>query len=149
RVVLVAGCAVRVRLAGVGGAGLGPLELGVAAAGLGEEVLDDAGVLGHGIGDELEGRGQAHAGLAAHLAAAHAGGAGQRRSGALTLLVGAGDGVEDRGVLEVAGDAHLGDGHEAEARVLDPGVEHGRDDDLDAVGELAGAGTVVHGVWYS
>src|SRR5699024_7921470 len=39
RVVLVAGCAVRVRLAGVGGAGLGPLELGVAAAGLGEEVL--------------------------------------------------------------------------------------------------------------
>src|SRR5699024_2871510 len=143
---LLAGLAIRIRLPRVGGPGLRLLELGVAAAGLAEEVLDDAGVLGDRVGDELEGGGQADTGLAAHLAAEHPGGALERGGGALALLVGAEDGVEDGGVLEVAGDAHVGDRHEAETRVLDPGGWEGGDEDLDAGGPAEGGGGVVHGV---
>ena len=47
-------------------------------------------------------------------------------------------------VLQVTRDPDVRDGHEAQARVLDPGVEHLRDDLLDALAELAGAGCVRH-----
>ena len=59
-------------------------------------------------------------------------------------LLGAEHGVEDRGLLGVTGDADVGDGDEAEARVLDPTLEHLGDDHLDPVGDLADAG-VAHG----
>ena len=48
-------------------------------------------------------------------------------------------------MLEVAGHAGVGDRDEAEALVLDLVLEVLRDDDLDAVGNLAGAGWVCHG----
>ena len=99
-----------------------------------------AAVSGSGVGDELERRREPDAGLLADLGAEHALGALQRRGGVRALLVGAEDGVEDRGLLQVAGDPGVGDGDEAEARVLDPDLERLGDDDLDAVGELAGAG---------
>ena len=53
-------------------------------------------------------------------------------------------GVEDRGLLGVTGDADVGDGDEAEPRVLDPSLEHLGDDHLDPVGDLADAG-IGHG----
>ena len=58
-------------------------------------------------------------------------------SAASSSPVGVEDGVEDRGLLRVAGDPDVGDGHEPEARVLDPSLQHLRDDHLDPVGDLA------------
>ncbi len=49
------------------------------------------------------------------------------------------DRVEDRRLLVVPRDADVGDGDEAEPRVLDPPLEHLGDDDLDPVGDLAHA----------
>ena len=61
----------------------------------------------------------------------------QGRGRAGQLLVLAQHGVEDRGLLGVAGDADVGDGDEAEPRVLDPPLEHLGHDHLDPVGDLA------------
>ena len=54
-------------------------------------------------------------------------------------------GVEDRGLLQVAGDPDVGDRDEAEPRVLDPHLERLGDHDLDPVGQLARTRGVHHG----
>ena len=62
------------------------------------------------------------------------------KTGEVRALVGTARGehrVEDRCLLGVTRDPDIGHGHEAEPRVLDPSLEHLRDDDLDPVGDLA------------
>src|SRR5690606_16913521 len=136
---------VRVRVARIGGARAERLELGVALAGLEQRGVERRGRLGHRVQVELERGRQADARLLADLGADHAGRALQRGGRPRTLLVGAVDGVEDRGVLQVPRHPHVGDRDEAEPRVLDPRVDHLRDDHLDAVGELACPRVVDHG----
>ena len=62
--------------------------------------------------------------------------AGER--GGLLLGLVAHDGVEDRGLPQVTGDAHVGDRHETKSRILDPALQHLSHDDLDPVGQPAG-----------
>ena len=83
---------------------------------------------------EVQRRRQPDAGLLADLGADDALRALQRGGGVGARGVVAEHRVEHVGVLEVTGDAHVGDRDEPEARVLDPGVEHLRDDLLDALG---------------
>src|SRR5688572_20830942 len=47
-------------------------------------------------------------------------------------------------MLQVARDAHVGDRHETEPGILDPPLESLRNDDFDAVGELAGSRWICH-----
>ena len=54
------------------------------------------------------------------------------------------DGVEDRRLAEVAGHLGVGDGHHAQAGVLDLHLDRGGDDLSDAHRQLAGAGRVGH-----
>jgi hypothetical protein len=100
--------------------------------------------LRHRVEVEVQRRRQPDAGLLAHLGADDPLRALQRGGGVGARRVVAEHRVEHVGVLEVTGDAHVGHGDEPEPRVLDPGVEHLRDDLLDALAELAGAGCVRH-----
>src|SRR5690606_32289917 len=98
-----------------------------------------------GVEVELQGGREPDPRLLADLGADDPLGALERRGSPFTLLVVAVDRVEHRGVLQVTGHAYVGDGHEPETRVLDPGVEHLRHDDLDAGRELASPGLVDRG----
>src|SRR5450830_308390 len=93
---------------------------------------------------EVERRRQPHARLLADLGADEALGALECSRGTGARLVVAVDGVEDVRVLQVAGHPDIGDGDEPEPRVLDPGVEHLRDDLLDPLGELPRTTLVCH-----
>ena len=86
---------------------------------------------------ERQGRHQAHAALLPDLGPQHPLGGLERDRGGLSLGVLAQDGVVDRGVLAVTGEADIGHGDEPEPRVLDPSLEHLGDDHLDPVGDLA------------
>ena len=132
--------AVRVGLAGVRRARRPRGHRGVGLAGLGEQVLDVPGGLRQRVEDELQRRRVPHAELLADLGADQALGRLERGRRADDLLLLAEHGVEDRGLLGVAGDPDVGDGDEAEPRVLDPPLQHLRDDDLDPVGDLADPG---------
>ena len=72
-----------------------------------------------GVGDEFDRRREADAQILAdeRPETAAVGLEQVRRGGALLLVTE--DGVEDRGVLEVAGDADVGDGDETQVGVLD------------------------------
>ena len=95
-------------------------------------------VSGTASATNVERRRTTHAGLAADLGAQHALRALQRggRVGPLRLV--AENRVEDVRLLQVVRDARVGDGDEAQPRVLDAHLERLGDDDLDAVGQLAG-----------
>ena len=127
-------------LVGVGLAGVGLHAAGgrllVERLGPGQHLLDVAGVLRHRVGDERQRGRVAHAELLGDLGAEQALGRLQRGRRAHEVGLLAQDGVEHRGLLRVTGDPDVGDGHEPEARVLDPPLQHLRDDDLDPVGDL-------------
>ena len=73
-----------------------------------------------------------------------AGGAGQGSRGIGDLRLVPVDGVEDRGLAEVVGHPGVGDGHHAQARVLDLGLDRGGDDLADADRQLACPGGIGH-----
>src|SRR5262245_64328373 len=100
--------------------------------------------LREGVGDEVERRGEPDADALADSRTDPALVQLEDLLGGLPLLVGAEDRVEHRGLLKVAGDSAVGDGDEAETLVLEPELEVLSDDDLDPVGDLAGACGVGH-----
>ena len=137
---------VRVGLTGVHGTGRGGGHGGVALAGLAQEVLEVGRGLRDRVGDELQARREPDAELLAderaQLALVELEEA--RGLGALTGIPE--DRVEERGVLEVAGDPDVGDGDEPEVGVLDDRLQVLGGQRLDAVGDLLGACGVSHGV---
>jgi hypothetical protein len=102
-----------------------------------EQLVEPAGGLRHDVRDEGQGRGVADPGLPTDLAAQHALGALERRRavGASDLV--AEHRVEERGLPQVGREPRVGDGHHAEARVLDLLVEGLGHDLADPDGELA------------
>ena len=66
-------------------------------------------------------------------------------SGPGSLLVASINGVENRGVLAIAGEANIGDRHETEPRILDFFIERAGHDLFNLIGEAPYAGIVVHG----
>src|SRR5699024_99331 len=129
-----------VDLGGVGGCAVGGFDhrcgafaLGahrsVLFAGLLQQVLQVGGRLRDLVGDELQGRGQPDAQLPAQGSAQPSlVGAQQLLDLCLGLLVRGEHGVVDRGVLQVVGDAGVGDGDHFSALVLD-GAAQGLSDD--------------------
>ena len=131
--------AVRVGVAGVGWLRWRPAATSASRAlAARSSVVDVRGVLGQRVGEELQRRGEPHADAACRPRCAACPWPLQRGGGRRALLLAAEDRVEDRRVLQVAGDPGVGDGDEAQPRVLDPGLERLGDDDLDPVGDLAG-----------
>src|SRR5690606_28776601 len=120
-------------------------EFGVALGGLLECPLELGGGGGHRVGGELQGGGEPQAELATHLGADESARGGERGRGVPLLALVAEHGVVDGGVLEVTGHPDLGHRDEAEPRVLDPGLEHRRDDLLDAVADAPHPGGLGHG----
>ena len=106
---------------------------------LGQHVVEVAGVLGQRVVDERQRRHVPHAELLADLGAEHALGRLERGRGADQVALLTEDGVEDRGLLRVSGEPDVGDGDEAEPRVLDPPLQHLGHDHLDPVRDLAHA----------
>ena len=77
------------------------------------------GGLGDGVGEELQARREPDADLLADERAQPALVLLEQRGGLGALRLVAEDGVEDRGVLEVAGHPDVGDGDEPQVGVLD------------------------------
>ena len=105
-----------------------------------------SGALGQGVGEELDSRREADAETLADVAADATAVVGERLGGRGALGVRAEDGVEHRGVLQVARDAHVGDREEAHPLVLETELDELGDERLDAVSDLAGASLVGHGI---
>src|SRR5580693_6164205 len=131
------GLAVGVGIAGVHRAVAAAGEFLVGGPGLGHQVLDSLGRVRDHVGDELERRGMAQAELASHLGPDDAGRTVQGQRRVRPFGVGPVHRVEHLGLAEVVGQPGLGDGDEAEPRVLDPQLQHFRDDLADPVGKLA------------
>ena len=89
---------------------------GVALAGLAQEVLEVGGGLRDGVGDELQARREPDAELLADERAQLALVELEQARGLGALPGIPEDGVEERGVLQVAGDPDVGDGDEARGR---------------------------------
>ncbi len=107
---------------------------GIGGGGLREQFFDMSGVLGHGVGDELQGGRELDTRLLSHLATDHTRSRGQCCSGRGLLIGISEDRVEDRRLTKIRRDPHIGDGDETQPRILDPQFEHLGDDVLDALG---------------
>ena len=139
---------VGVGLARVGGTAGGGGHGGVALLGLAQQRLHVGGGVGQRVGEELQRRGQPDADALADRGPQLALGRLERRRGLRALGLAAEDGVEHRGVLQVTGDAHVGDGDEPQALVLDTELERLGHDDLDAVRDLLGPCRISHGTTF-
>ena len=104
-----------------------------------KRVLEGAGRLRQGVGRELDRRRQAQAQLPSDVRANVALGTVEGPAGVPELPLIAIGGVEDRGVLEVAGDADVRDGHELQAGILQSVCHQRRDYLMDALGDSVGA----------
>src|ERR1700690_2728698 len=131
------GLAVGVGIAGVNRAVAAAGELLVGGPGLGHQVLDSLSRVRDHFGDELQGRGMAQADLASHLGPDDASRTVQRQRRVRPFGVGPVHRVEHLGLAEVVGQPGLGDVDKTEPRVLDPPLQHYRDDLADPVGKLA------------
>src|SRR4051794_16135415 len=121
-----------------------PGQLRVGVPGALERLLELAGGVGDDVGDEGQRRDELDAGLPADRRSQDPRGAGERRRRVRDLRLVAVHGVEDRGLAEVTGHPGVGDGHHAQAGVLDLVLDRGGDDLSDADRQLAGAGRIGH-----
>jgi len=103
----------------------------------GQQLVDGPGTLRERVVDELQGRHVPHPELLADLGPDQALGRLQRGGRAVELVLLTEHGVEHRRVLGVPADPDVGDRHEAQARILDPPLEHLGHHDPDPVRYLA------------
>src|SRR5215217_5189312 len=136
RLLIPIGVLVRIFARGVGGSCCLFGHALIGGPGLRQKLVDLPGVLRHSVRHEGQGRGELKPQLLADLGSDQAGRRGQRRRRSRLFLIRAQHGVEGRRLTAVPREPYVGDGDEAQPRILDPAFQHVGDDHLDLIGQL-------------